>query len=164
MGAFLSPQSVALAWLVGGLVISAAETLAPGTFLVFIGAAAAVVGAVAYFFPLDLTHQVLLFGAVVVASVLIGRDVYGSFLAYPVALAERGVAVSYETVRRWVDHFGPMIAADLRKRRRRVVQRCVFLVSAWWGRANCHEPLGCWRLEDRSWGGRRDSGRISNGF
>src|SRR5208337_3431300 len=30
-------------------------------------------------------------------------------------LAERGVAVSYETVRRWVYHFGPMIAADLRK-------------------------------------------------
>ncbi len=32
-------------------------------------------------------------------------------------LAERGVAVSYETVRRWVNHFGPMIAADLRKLR-----------------------------------------------
>src|SRR5271163_2196033 len=32
-------------------------------------------------------------------------------------LAELGVAVSYETVRRWVNHFGPMIAADLRKRR-----------------------------------------------
>jgi hypothetical protein len=32
-------------------------------------------------------------------------------------LAERGVEVSYETVRRWVNHFGPMIAADLRKRR-----------------------------------------------
>ena len=32
-------------------------------------------------------------------------------------LAERGVAVSYETVWRWVNHFGPMIAADLRKRR-----------------------------------------------
>ena len=27
------------------------------------------------------------------------------------------MAVSYETVRRWVNHFGPMIAADLRKRR-----------------------------------------------
>jgi putative transposase len=25
--------------------------------------------------------------------------------------------VSYEAVRRWVNHFGPMIAADLRKRR-----------------------------------------------
>jgi transposase-like protein len=31
-------------------------------------------------------------------------------------LAKRGIVVSYETVRRWVDHFGPMIAADLRKR------------------------------------------------
>ncbi len=27
-------------------------------------------------------------------------------------LAERGITVSYETVRRWVNHFGPMIAAD----------------------------------------------------
>src|SRR5271157_1445925 len=34
-------------------------------------------------------------------------------------LAERGVAVSYETVRRWANHFRPMIAADLRKRRLR---------------------------------------------
>jgi putative transposase len=32
-------------------------------------------------------------------------------------LAERGIAVSYETVRRWVNHFGPKIAARLRKRR-----------------------------------------------
>jgi putative transposase len=27
-------------------------------------------------------------------------------------LAERGITVSYDTVRRWVNHFGPMIAAD----------------------------------------------------
>jgi putative transposase len=32
-------------------------------------------------------------------------------------LAERGIMVSYETIRRWVNHFGPMIAADLRRRR-----------------------------------------------
>src|ERR1700757_1386757 len=32
-------------------------------------------------------------------------------------LAERGITVSYETVRRWVNHFGPMIAAELRNRR-----------------------------------------------
>jgi putative transposase len=32
-------------------------------------------------------------------------------------LAERGILVSYETVRRWVNHFGPKIAADVRKRR-----------------------------------------------
>jgi transposase-like protein len=29
-------------------------------------------------------------------------------------MAEREIAVSYETVRRWVNHFGPKIAADLR--------------------------------------------------
>src|SRR4030088_534627 len=32
-------------------------------------------------------------------------------------LAERGIMVSYETVHRWVNHFGLKIAADLRKRR-----------------------------------------------
>ena len=32
-------------------------------------------------------------------------------------LSERGIAVSHETVRRRVNHFGPMIAAHLRKRR-----------------------------------------------
>jgi putative transposase len=32
-------------------------------------------------------------------------------------LAERGIAGGYETVRRWVNHFGPIIAADLRRRR-----------------------------------------------
>ena len=32
-------------------------------------------------------------------------------------LAERGITVSYESIRRWIIHFGPMIAADLRKRR-----------------------------------------------
>ncbi len=33
-------------------------------------------------------------------------------------LAERGVAASYLTVMRWVNHFGPMIAADLTLRAR----------------------------------------------
>jgi membrane protein implicated in regulation of membrane protease activity len=75
MDAILSPRNIALAWLVGGLFLCAAETLAPGAFLVWIGAA--------YFVPLDLTHQSLLFGAVVVALVLIGRDVYGSFHTQP---------------------------------------------------------------------------------
>ena len=32
-------------------------------------------------------------------------------------LAERGILVSYETVRRWVNHFGTMIAVDRRRRR-----------------------------------------------
>ncbi|EWY36916.1 transposase [Skermanella stibiiresistens SB22] len=32
-------------------------------------------------------------------------------------LAERGLDVSYETVRRWVGKFGPAIARNLRRRR-----------------------------------------------
>jgi len=32
-------------------------------------------------------------------------------------LAERGITVSYASIRRWISHFGPAIAADLRKRR-----------------------------------------------
>jgi putative transposase len=34
-------------------------------------------------------------------------------------LAERGIGLSYESIRRWVNHFGPLVAADLRKRRPR---------------------------------------------
>lgn len=83
MDAFLSPRSVALAWLVGGLVVCVAETLAPGAFLVWVGAAAAITGAVAYFVLVDFTSQLLLFGALVIALVLVGRRVYGSLAAQP---------------------------------------------------------------------------------
>ena len=34
-------------------------------------------------------------------------------------LAERGIDVTYETIRCWADKFGPAIAANIRKRRRR---------------------------------------------
>jgi putative transposase len=34
-------------------------------------------------------------------------------------LAERGLEVSYETVRRWVLKFGPLFAKELRRRRHR---------------------------------------------
>ena len=32
-------------------------------------------------------------------------------------LAERGISVPYETIRRWVNRFRPLIVDDLRKRR-----------------------------------------------
>src|SRR5260370_8241180 len=38
-------------------------------------------------------------------------------------MAERGLDVSYETVRRWVLKFGPMIARNLRQRRPRPSHR-----------------------------------------
>jgi hypothetical protein len=42
---------------------------------------------------------------------------YHSQTAREFGLTTPGIVVSYETVRRWVNHFGPMVAADLRKRR-----------------------------------------------
>src|SRR6478672_762227 len=40
-------------------------------------------------------------------------------------LAERGILVPYETVCRWVNHFGPTIAADLHKRGRSRMARFI---------------------------------------
>ena len=46
------------------------------------------------------------------------------YVRYPLALrnvedllAERGIDVSYETVRLWWNRFGPLLAAEIRKRR-----------------------------------------------
>jgi putative transposase len=60
-----------------------------------------------YRFPPEIIHQAIW---LYLRFTLSFRDVED-------LLADRGIAVSYETVRRWVNHFGPMIAAQLRKRR-----------------------------------------------
>jgi membrane protein implicated in regulation of membrane protease activity len=73
----------ALAWLIGGVALCVAEALAPGAFFIWIGAAAVIVGAISYFVAMSLTAQVLLFGALVVALVVIGRRVYGSLDTSP---------------------------------------------------------------------------------
>ena len=80
-----------------------------------------------YRFPSEIIHQAIWLYLRFTLSL---RDVED-------LLAERGVAVSYETVRRWVNHFGPMIAAELRKRRLKPHTTC------WGGRpptaSMCHE-------------------------
>jgi hypothetical protein len=60
-----------------------------------------------YRFPPEIIHQAIW---LYLRFTLSFRDVED-------LLAERGIAISYETVRRWVNHFGPVIAAELRKRR-----------------------------------------------
>jgi putative transposase len=62
-----------------------------------------------YRFPPEIIHQAI---RLYLRFTLSFRDVED-------LLAERGILVSYETVRRWVNHFGPMVAAQLRKRRPR---------------------------------------------
>ena len=62
-----------------------------------------------YRFPPEIIHQAIW---LYLRFTLSFRDVED-------LLAERGIAISYETIRRWVNHFGPIIAADLCKRRPR---------------------------------------------
>jgi inner membrane protein len=79
MDVLLEPTHlVVLAWLVAGLILSAIETLAPGAFFIWFGAAAAIVGAVGYFLPMGFVAQLILFAVLVTGLVLIGRRVYGS--------------------------------------------------------------------------------------
>jgi membrane protein implicated in regulation of membrane protease activity len=75
-------------WLVLGLVLCAAETLAPGAFLIWIGAAALILGAVDFYLPLPFTEQMLGFAALLIVLVYVGRRVYGSIGASARPLAE----------------------------------------------------------------------------
>jgi membrane protein implicated in regulation of membrane protease activity len=65
-------------WLIGGFILCVAETLAPGAFLIWIGGAALIVGGVDFFYPMELTVQLLLFAVLAAVLILIGRRVYGS--------------------------------------------------------------------------------------
>ena len=62
-----------------------------------------------YRFPPEIIHQ----------SIWLYLRFTLSFRDVEDLLAERGSEVSYETVRRWVNRFGPLIAAQLRRRRPR---------------------------------------------
>src|SRR5271163_2094142 len=62
-----------------------------------------------YRFPPEIIHQAIW---LYLRFTLSFRDVED-------LLAERGIAISYETIRRCVNRFGPIIAAELRKRRPR---------------------------------------------
>jgi len=66
----------ALAWLIGGLALCAAERLAPGVFLVWVGGAAGIVGAFSYLVPIHFGWQLLLFLALAAAFAVIGERVY----------------------------------------------------------------------------------------
>jgi putative transposase len=60
-----------------------------------------------YRFPTEIIHQAI--------WLYLGFTL--SFRGVEDLLAERGITVSSETIRRWVNHFGLMIATDLRQRR-----------------------------------------------
>ena len=65
-------------WLIAGFALCAAETIMPGAFFIWIGAAALILGIVEFLWPLEFTAQLLLFAALVAVLVAVGRRVYGS--------------------------------------------------------------------------------------
>ena len=65
-------------WMIGGVVLLIAEILAPGFFLVFIGAAAMATGAFALLFDLGTASQLALFALYAVLAVMVGRRFYSS--------------------------------------------------------------------------------------
>ena len=65
-------------WLIAGLVLCGLETIVPGAFLIWIGLAGLIVGAVEYVAPMHLPVQALVFAALTVTLVFVGRKVYGS--------------------------------------------------------------------------------------
>ena len=59
-------------WLIGGVVLLIAEIIAPGFFLMFIGAAAVATGAAALFLPIGIALQLALFAVLALVFVRVG--------------------------------------------------------------------------------------------
>ena len=64
-------------WMIGGVLLLIAEVLAPGFFLLFIGAAAIATGAFTLLFDLGLAPQLALFALYTVLAVMLGKRFYG---------------------------------------------------------------------------------------
>lgn len=65
-------------WLIGGVLLLIAEVIAPGFFLVFIGAAAIAAGLFTVLFDLGTGAQLALFALYAVLAVLAGRRFYAN--------------------------------------------------------------------------------------
>jgi hypothetical protein len=65
-------------WLIGGVLLLILEVIAPGYFLVFIGAAAMAAGLFAVLFDLGAASQLALFVLYAVIAVLVGRRFYAN--------------------------------------------------------------------------------------
>jgi inner membrane protein len=64
-------------WAIGGVLLLIAEIIAPGFFLVFVGAAAIATGLFTLLFGLGLAPQLALFAIYSVLAVMIGKRWYG---------------------------------------------------------------------------------------
>ncbi len=88
------------AWLAIGLVLAAAEMAIPGVFLIWMAGAALIVGALAWFTPIGVPLQIVIFAFLAILAVFSGRRYLRQ---HPVAEADpmmnrRGDRVIGETV------------------------------------------------------------------
>lgn len=65
-------------WLIGGVVLLIAEVIAPGFFLIFIGAAAIATGLFTLLFDLGAVPQLALFALYALLAVMVGRRFYAN--------------------------------------------------------------------------------------
>ena len=65
-------------WMIGGVVLLIAEIIAPGFFLMFVGAAAMATGVFALLFGLGTAAQLALFALYALIAVLVGRRLYAN--------------------------------------------------------------------------------------
>jgi membrane protein implicated in regulation of membrane protease activity len=65
-------------WMIGGVILLIAEVIAPGFFLVFIGAAAIAAGLFTLLFGLGTVAQLALFALYAVLAVLLGKRFYAT--------------------------------------------------------------------------------------
>jgi len=65
-------------WLIGGVVLLIAEIIAPGFFLLFIGAAAMATGVFTILFDLGAAPQLALFALYAVIALMVGRKIYAN--------------------------------------------------------------------------------------
>lgn len=75
---FLEGLDAGWLWLIGGVLLLIAEVIAPGFFLVFIGAAAMATGLFTVLFGLGVAPQLALFAVYAVIALMVGRKVYGN--------------------------------------------------------------------------------------
>jgi membrane protein implicated in regulation of membrane protease activity len=61
------------AWLALGLILAAAEMVAPGVFLIWLAGAALIVGALAWLTPVGVPVQIVVFAVLAVVAVFMGR-------------------------------------------------------------------------------------------
>ncbi len=65
-------------WLIGGVLLCAAEVFAPGMFLLWVGLAALATGLLMIVFDPGFAWSLMIFGAFAIAAVVVGRKIYGA--------------------------------------------------------------------------------------